>query len=100
MKLFIPTLLLAAFFSATTNVGAQSKKNNNKQSVPTALYRYRVCLTDKDNNSFSIKKPQAFLSAKALERRNRYGIAVDEIDLPLPPSYLKKIKQEGLKIYN
>ena len=100
MKLFIPTLLLAAFFSVTTNVGAQSKKNNNKQSVPTALYRYRVCLTDKDNNSFSIKKPQAFLSAKALERRNRYGIAVDEIDLPLPPSYLKKIKQEGLKIYN
>ena len=46
-------------------------------------YRYRVSLTDKKNCGYSIKHPEAFLSAKAIARRNRYGLKVDAYDLPL-----------------
>lgn len=49
-------------------------------------YRYRVAFTDKKNNIYSLKRPEEFLSPKALERRRKYGIKVDKHDLPVTPS--------------
>lgn len=61
-------------------------------------YRYRVVFADKRNCGFSTKHPEAFLSPKAIERRNRYGIKADEHDLPLTPAYVESVRQAGTQI--
>lgn len=63
-------------------------------------YRYRLTLRDKNNNPYSITRPEEFLSAKSLERRRRLGIKVDEYDLPITPEYLKQIEAAGGDIFN
>lgn len=67
---------------------------------PTKKYRYRVTLTDKKNNPYSVKRPEEFLSQKALDRRKKFGIKVDQYDLPITPEYVKKISATGVKIHN
>lgn len=62
------------------------------------LYRYRVMLADKQETTYSLSKPQEFLSQKALERRERQGLAVDSTDLPVPSAYLSRLETEGVKV--
>ncbi|MBV2246410.1 MAG: S8 family serine peptidase [Lentimicrobium sp.] len=59
---------------------------------------YVVKLTDKANSQFHISEPAAFLSHRAIERRLRQNIPIDETDLPVSPAYLKQIRQEGAEI--
>ena len=67
---------------------------------PTKTYRYRVILMDKKNNPYSVKRPEEFLSKKALDRRKRLGIKVDQYDLPITPCYLQGLQSAGVKIHN
>lgn len=67
---------------------------------PEKSFRYRVYFTDKKNSHFSLRHPEAFLSPKALERRRKLKIKVDEYDLPVSPPYLKYLSQQGFKIHN
>lgn len=61
---------------------------------------YWVSFKDKKNNPYSIFHPQEYLSARALERRSRFGIAIDESDLPVNPQYLEPILVKGFKIHS
>lgn len=63
-------------------------------------YRFRVTLCDKKHNRYSLRHPERYLSARALERRERYGIKVDEYDLPLSDRYLRQLVKAGFKIHN
>ena len=63
------------------------------------LYRYRLLLADKQGSHFSIDRPEEFLSAKALLRRARYGLSVDEYDLPVSEEYRAKLQALGLRIH-
>lgn len=65
--------------------------------VPKA-FRYRVVFTDKKNSPYSLKRPEEFLSKKALDRRRKYGIKVDRHDLPVSPVYLDYLRGRGLKV--
>lgn len=58
-------------------------------------YKYRLVLKDKGHSDLSLNNPQAFLSAKAIERRRKDNIPIDETDLPISPEYLKRIQQIG-----
>lgn len=58
-------------------------------------YQFRLSLTDKGKTPYSIKKPEEFLSAKAIERRKRQGIAIDEADLPISQKYINEIENLG-----
>ncbi|PTR01030.1 subtilisin family serine protease [Mucilaginibacter yixingensis] len=58
-------------------------------------YKYRITLKDKGQSDFSIARPEAFLSAKAIERRRKRNIAIDETDLPISSDYIKAIKNVG-----
>lgn len=60
--------------------------------------KYRISLTDKNGTPYRIDKPEAFLSAKAIERRLKQGISIDETDLPVSPTYVEQIKQQGFHI--
>jgi|GEM_PF-30164 len=53
--------------------------------------RYVVKLRNKGGTPFSISTPTAYLSQRAIDRRTRYGIAIDSTDLPVTPSYVAQI---------
>ena len=54
--------------------------------------RYVVKLKNKGGNPFSLSIPSAYLSQRAIDRRARYGIAIDSTDLPVTPSYVTQIR--------
>lgn len=54
--------------------------------------RYVVLFKDKNNSTFSIDKPEAFLSTKAIERRTRQNISIVPNDLPVSESYLNDLR--------
>ncbi|WP_159441031.1 S8 family peptidase [Pedobacter caeni] len=58
-------------------------------------YKFRLVLTDKGKSDFSIGSPEAFLSKKAIERRRKRNIPIDESDLPISKEYLKTITEIG-----
>ncbi|MCR4966069.1 MAG: S8 family peptidase [Bacteroidales bacterium] len=53
---------------------------------------YRIYLSDKDNNPFTIQNPSEYLSARALEKRARFNIAITEQDLPITPQYKQQLQ--------
>lgn len=61
--------------------------------------RYFVYLKDKTDTPYSISKPEQFLSQKAIERRKKQGIKITSHDLPINPTYIKKIKETGAKVW-
>lgn len=58
-------------------------------------YKYRVSLKDKSGSVYSVDKPQDFLSERALERRNRQNLSIDETDLPVSSLYIKELLSVG-----
>lgn len=72
---------------------------NNKIPYPGGhYYIYRVQLRDKRGSAFSLKHPEAFLSAKALERRSRQGLKVDSSDLPVSAKYIQGVTNDGFEV--
>jgi len=59
------------------------------------LNRYIVQFTDKDSNQFSLQQPWLYLSARALERRERYQINIDSTDLPITQRYVDSVLAAG-----
>lgn len=64
----------------------------------TPYYKYRVSLADKKMSAYKTSHPEEFLSEKAVQRRKRQGIRIDETDLPVSETYLKSISESGVKI--
>ncbi len=60
---------------------------------------YYVQLTDKKNSPYSIDRPEAFLSPKAIERRHLQGIAIQQDDLPVSALYLRQIDADCHILY-
>lgn len=83
--LFITLLIIA------TNMAAQTQ---------IAPYKYWIQFTDKNNAPYSIDKPEEFLSERAIQRRVKYGVALDEKDIPVNPSYIEAVKNAGATILN
>ena len=64
------------------------------------FYRYRVYLKDKKGSPYSVKRPEEFLSQKAIERRNKQKLVIDETDLPVNRTYLDKVESCGVRLIN
>ena len=58
-----------------------------------------IYFTDKANTPFTLNQPQEFLSAKALERRERRHIAVAARDLPVNPAYVASLKALDVQVW-
>ena len=80
MKRVYLLFFLLAFLSVNTS--AQFKK-------------YIVRFKDKAGTPFTIDNPSAYLSAKAIARRTKQNIAVDETDLPITPRYIDSVRLAG-----
>jgi serine protease AprX len=74
--------LLIVFVFLTLNSSAQFTK-------------YIIRFKDKAGTPFTINNPSAYLSAKAIDRRTKQNIAIDETDLPLTPRYIDSIRLAG-----
>lgn len=68
------------------------------QAQTTAKSYWWIQLADKKGTAFSISHPEEFLSQRAIDRRNRQHIAIDETDLPVSSDYLDSLKTNGLEI--
>ena len=60
--------------------------------------KYRISLKDKAATEFSLKKPEKYLSAKAIERRRKQNLPIDSTDLPVCRKYIDEIRKQGVKI--
>jgi subtilisin family serine protease len=61
---------------------------------------YWVQFTDKNDSPYSIDAPEAYLSQRALDRRARLGIGIDEYDIPVNPQYLQAVSDCGATLIN
>ena len=95
-------ILILAF--CTLTLSARSKKPplpvQPSKVALTPEFRYRLTLRDKAESPYSIDRPEEFLSPKSIERRRRFGLTVDEHDLPVSPSYLRQIRATGARVFN
>lgn len=66
----------------------------------TASKKWWVSFTDKNNTPYCTCRPAEFLSARALERRARAGIPVEEEDLPVDPAYVRKLCAQGARLHH
>ena len=69
-----------------------------KSQVATDIYW--IQFTDKNDSPYSIDVPEAYLSERALDRRARLGIEIDEYDLPVNPQYLQAVADCGAELIN
>ena len=60
--------------------------------------KYRISLKDKAATEYSLKKPEKYLSAKAIERRRKQNLPIDSTDLPVCRKYINEIRKQGVKI--
>ena len=68
------------------------------ESNAQVLTKFFVPFTDKDNSPFSLSSPQAFLSARAIQRRQSQNIDYDWYDLPVNPSYVQQVAATGVTV--
>lgn len=80
MKKIILFFFLSVFFSL--NLSAQFTK-------------YIVKFSNKTGTPFSINDPSKFLSQRAIERRTKQHISIDESDLPVVTAYIDSIRSAG-----
>ena len=68
----------------------------------TAQYsKYIIQLKDKKGTLYTLSNPSAYLSSKAIERRNRQHLMIDSTDLPISNAYLDSISSvPNVIIYN
>lgn len=58
-------------------------------------YKFRLTLKDKGKTEYSINKPEDFLSDKAIARRAKHNIEINELDLPISSDYIQQVKSVG-----
>ena len=63
------------------------------------LPRYLIYFKDKANTPFSVQKPEAFLSQRAIARRQRQGIAITTADFPVNAAYVQALQQTGARVF-
>ncbi|WP_207506825.1 S8/S53 family peptidase [Telluribacter humicola] len=88
MKKYITGLLIVA--------GLLTAETLLAQQAP----RYLVLFKDKANSPYSIQNPEAFLSERAIARRQRHTIPVTTQDLPVNPAYVAAVRQTGARVIN
>ncbi len=95
MKSYLPFVVLLFF---CTSILAKVDEAQKISYPGGKCYMLRLMLTDKHDTPFNISHPEAYLSQRAIKRRERQNIKVDSTDLPITPAYLRAIEAKGVKI--
>ena len=87
-------LLLSLILVALTLSQRASATAPPKKKYPGGkCYIWRYTLENKRESSYSLERPQRWLSHKSIERRKKQGLALDSTDLPVSTGYLKAIER-------
>ena len=90
-RLLLAAGLCASAFGARAAAGPGTQPPETAR--PTATVRkHLIYFKDKAGTPFTVSQPEAFLSARALARRQRQQIAVLPRDLPVSPAYVQQLK--------
>lgn len=65
------------------------------KDISAQFTKYIIKFKDKTGTPFSINDPSKFLSSKAIQRRLKQHISIDETDLPIVPRYMDSIRSSG-----
>lgn len=95
MKRFLP---LIAFLLFCTSMLAKVDEAEKISFPGGKCYMFRLMLTDKHGTPYTLSHPEAFLSGRAIKRRERQHINVDSTDLPVNPRYIEAIAAKGVEI--
>lgn len=68
-------------------------------SLQAQVNRYVVFFSDKTNTPYSVDAPEAFLSSRALTRRQDQSIPVTVTDLPVDPAYVAGVNGTGAEVF-
>lgn len=60
---------------------------------------YFVEFINKEGNGYSIDNPEEYLSERAISRRIRYNISIDEYDLPVNENYISEVASTGAVVW-
>lgn len=63
-------------------------------------YYFFVQFKDKNDTSYSLDNPAAYLSSKSIQRRSEQQIAIDSTDLPVNTSYINQIINQGVSFHS
>ncbi len=83
-------LLIAALWCVISAGAATPPK---KKYPGGKCYIWRYTLHDKRESSYTLDRPQRWLSHKSIERRRKQGLPLDSTDLPVSSGYLKNIQR-------
>ncbi|TGE28621.1 S8 family serine peptidase [Hymenobacter metallicola] len=88
------TLLLVTGLSlaALPSLGAPTSADLPPARPTATVRKHLIYFRDKANSPFSTTQPQAFLSARSIQRRTRQNISVQPRDLPVNPAYVAQLK--------
>lgn len=70
----------------------------NLTMFPGEGYMFRLQLKDKGKTSYSADSPEQFLSKRAIDRRNKQNIGINETDMPISSEYIKTIEDLGCRV--
>jgi len=60
--------------------------------------KYWIYFSDKLNSSYSKNEPVQLLTQRAIDRRKRFNIAVNETDIPVSAQYIHELNNKGITI--
>ncbi len=63
-------------------------------------YYFHVSFKNKNNTTYSLTQPNAYLSARAIERRTAFQVAIDSTDLPVNQTYVSQVVALGTVVNN
>lgn len=62
--------------------------------------RYMVFFSDKEGTTYSLTEPLEFLSQRAIDRREKNGVSITEMDFPVNAGYVQQLDAvEGVEVY-
>ena len=63
-------------------------------------YYFNVSFKNKNNTTYSLAHPEAYLSARAIERRTAFNVPIDSTDLPVNQTYVSQVVALGTVVNN
>ncbi|MCC6817892.1 MAG: S8 family serine peptidase [Bacteroidia bacterium] len=75
--------------------------SGNLYSISDSSSYFFITFKDKTGTNYTLDKPWEFLSVRSIDRRNKYGIPLDQTDLPINSSYISSISlHKEIKVLN
>lgn len=97
MSFIVRTIFLVVLAMLCNDITA--KTSPRKKKFPGGkCYIYRFSLKDKTGSTFSIDRPQRFLSRESIERRRRQRLPIDTTDLPVCHHYIRQLQTKATGI--